>query len=101
MILRFDEPVEEVKGGIIIPQTSQQRPEFGEIVDIGRPTNDTEAAIAKDLADLKAQGRRIAVSFAAGTSFHQTNADPKVWGWLKAYRAFRITELPAYLEETT
>lgn len=81
-----------------MPQTSQQRPEFGEIIDIGEPTNDIEARYAKFYSDLQKQGKTLAVSFASGTSFVQDKTDVTEWGWLKAIRAFRLTEISAYLD---
>lgn len=96
--MKYPKAIEEVKGGIIIPQTSAQRPEFGEIIDIGEPTNETERQLAIYFSEKKKNGEKVCASFAAGTSLFLTNYDPAEWGWLKDFKIFRLTEIPATIE---
>ena len=101
VILVFAKPVEK-KGTLFIPETSQLRPEFGEIADIGEPVTEEDRRAAAALHDLKAAGKKIAVSFAAGTSFYRDydgQALGDEWKWLKDYKSYRLTELSAYVEE--
>lgn len=104
VILRFPKPAEKSSGGLILPQNSQLRPEFGEIVSIGEPTDDKEARAAHLLRELQGLGVKIAVTFAAGTSFWrdeftQAGLDKGEWAWLKDLKAYRLSEVAAYLEE--
>ena len=102
VILGFPQPVAKV-GSIIVPETSQLRPEFGEILDVGFATSIEEERIRRDLLDLKAAGRKIAVSFASGISFwrdYDVNAlGGGDWSWLKSTKAYRMSELAAYVVE--
>jgi len=101
VILHFPPPVKKV-GAIFVPETSQLRPEFGEIHDIGEPLSDQQAMIATQLEGLQRQGKRIAVSFAAGVSFwreYDGQALGDEWKWLKNYKAYRLEELAAFVDE--
>jgi co-chaperonin GroES (HSP10) len=103
VILEFERPKEKTIGGVIIPETSQLRPEFGTSADIGEALNDDERRIASALWDLKAAGKKIAVSFAAGVSYwrdyDRQALDEKEWGWLKSVKSYRMAELASYVEE--
>ena len=102
VILRFAKPVEKV-GMLHVPQGSQLRPEFGEIVDIGDSLNDDEEKTRRDLIELQRQGKRIAVSFASGISFWRDWDTQALgggdWSWLRDSKAYRIGELAAYVVE--
>lgn len=91
------------QGLIHVPETSQLRPELGEIVDIGEATDEKEQRIASDLWRLKREGKKILVTIMAGTRFWEdtkaTAQSKAEWGWLSDYRAYRISELSAYLDE--
>jgi ketosteroid isomerase-like protein len=92
----------EKKGVLFIPETSQLRPEFGEIEDIGEPLTEEDRRLAATLHDLKASGKRIAVSYASGTSYYRDydgQALGDEWKWLKDFRSYRISELAAYVQE--
>lgn len=97
LILRFPPPAEEMRGGIIIPQTSQQRPEFGEVFDLGDAITPEDEKLRRFFADVKANGERVAVSYMSGVGFFQQNFDPKEYGWLKDFRAYTYRELSAVL----
>ena len=101
-ILKFPPPLEK-QGAIFVPETSQLRPELGEIVHVGEPLDDKELRIATELRELQAAGKKILVTVAAGTRFWddtKATAQSKAeWGWLADYRAYRIGELAAFLEE--
>ncbi len=102
VVLEFAPPVEKV-GSIIVSEGSQLRPEFGAIRSIGEPLNDEDRKIALELMELQRQGKKIAVSFAAGTSYWR-NYDvqalgPGDWNWLKNAKTYRLGELAAYVEE--
>jgi co-chaperonin GroES (HSP10) len=102
VILRFPQPVAKV-GSIIVPETSQLRPEFGEIADVGAATSLEEEKTRRDLLELQKSGKRIAVSFASGISFwrdYDVNAlGGGDWSWLKSAKAYRMSELAAYVVE--
>jgi hypothetical protein len=102
VVLRFPPPVEK-KGNLYIPETSQLRPEFGEVYDIGEPVTEDDRRAALKLRELQAEGKKVAVSFASGTSywreFDGQALDPKEWGWLKSLKSYRLTELAAFVEE--
>lgn len=100
VILGFEKPKAQV-GSIIIPETSQLRPEFGTIADIGEPLTDEQRMIADKLRVLQALGKRIAVSFASGVSFWRDfdRQTGEQYAWLKDWKAYRIEELAAFVEE--
>jgi hypothetical protein len=90
--------------GVHIPKTSQRRPEFGEIFDIGTPLDEEQRIIATELHELKKQGIKIPISYGSGVGYwtdndRQAGLDEKEWGWLKEYRVYRIGELAGYLWE--
>lgn len=101
VILSFAKPAEKV-GSIIVPQTSQIRPEFGTIHDVGEGLTQETRTIAYKLKELQKNGVKIAVTFASGTGYmtdSQKQALPeKEWRWLSDLRSFRMTELAAFLE---
>lgn len=101
VVLTFAKPVEK-QGLIHIPQTSQLRPEFGTIADIGEPLTEEERRIAVKLKELQAEGKKIAVSFAAGVSFWRDYDSAALgggdWSWLKDAKAYRISELAAFTD---
>lgn len=99
LILRFPPPVKQ-HGAIYIPETSQQRPEFGEIHDVGEPLDDEQRIIATRLRELKKAGKKLAVSFISGVRYYQENLQhDEEWAWLKDYRSYSLSEPAAYLEE--
>lgn len=101
VVLRFPKPVEQ-RNGLYIPQTSQQRPEFGEVMDVGEPLNEEQATIAKWLWECKEKNIPLPVSYGAGTSywFGKENAlTSDEWAWLRDFRVFTITEPAAMLVE--
>lgn len=100
VILGFEKPKAQV-GLIHVPETSQLRPEFGEIKDVGQALNEEQAQIAVRLRALQSEGKKIAVSFAAGVSFWR-DFDRQTGGqyeWLKDFKAFRLEELAAFVVE--
>jgi co-chaperonin GroES (HSP10) len=104
VILKFERPAEKSSGGIILSASSRMRPEFAEIEDVGDPIDEQERAVAARLEELKAHGAKIAVSVASGVGYWrdeytQAGLSLDEWGWLKDYRAYRITELAAFIEE--
>lgn len=103
VILRFPPPVEKSTGGIVIPQTSQLRPELGEIVDVGEARDENERRARAALLDIQAANGRVAVSFASGVSYwrdyERQSMDEREWGFLKHVKAYNLTELAAYVSE--
>lgn len=103
VILKFPKPVEKV-GAIIVPESSQLRPEFGEIVAVGDADTAEDEKRRRDLLELQQQGKRIAVSFGAGVSFWREYDVQALgggdWSWLRDCRAYRIGELAAFIDES-
>lgn len=100
VILKFPPPKTTSESGkILIPETSQMRPEFGQIHSIGVPLDDKQADIVEVLEDLREAGIPLCVSYGAGVSYWKQNYDPKEWGWLRDYRAYSIEEPAAMLVE--
>lgn len=96
IILKFPRPAEQA-GSIIIPETSRMRPEFGEIYDVGPALNDDQLEWARYFRELKDYGVLVAMSYGSGVTYWKENYDPKEWGWLRDYRAYRFEEPAAYL----
>jgi hypothetical protein len=102
VIMRFPPPIDK-QGSLYVPETSQLRPELGEIVSIGEPLDEKERIIANALYELKRDGKKILVTIMGGVRFWddtKATAQSKAeWGWLADYRAYRIGELAAFLTE--
>jgi hypothetical protein len=104
VILKFPKPAEKSAGGILLPQTSQLRPEFGEIHDVGDGITEEEKAAAGRFRELQAKGVRIPVTYAAGVGYWreeytQAGLDKGEWGWLRDFRVYRLTEIAAFVDE--
>lgn len=103
VILKFPPKVEKTSGGLIVPETSQLRPELGEVVDVGEAITDADVRVRGALLELQRTGAKVPVTMMSGTRFwDETKATAQAqaeWGWLSAYRAYRIGELAAFLEE--
>jgi co-chaperonin GroES (HSP10) len=99
VILRFPPTKKETNAGIIIPETSQLRPEFGEILDVGEAVGDEAIACRRFLLEMQKAGKRIPVSVASGVSYwRQTYESNKTEEWLAEIRVYRLTEIGAALE---
>jgi hypothetical protein len=94
VVLRFP-PVVEKKGSIHVPETSQLRPEFGEIVSIGEPVGDEATAYARFFEVIRKSGQRVPVSVVAGVRYWRESYESEQW--LADLRVYRITELAAAL----
>jgi phosphatidylserine/phosphatidylglycerophosphate/cardiolipin synthase-like enzyme len=66
-------------------------------VHIGEATNDLERHYAQYWRELQRRGVKVCATYAAGTSLWRDNYDAAIYGWLKDYRIFRLTEIPASL----
>lgn len=95
VVLRFPEKKEETRGGIIIPDTSQLRPEYGEIVSIGEPVGDLQLACARFLQEIKDAGLRVPVSYQSGTRYWRETYEAEEW--IQPYGVFMLTELASAL----
>jgi co-chaperonin GroES (HSP10) len=103
VLLRFESAKTQTAGGLYIPETSQLRPEMGEIHDVGDGLTEEEKEIAKRLRELQAEGRKIPVTYMSGVGYwregYERTLNEAEWGWLKDVRAYRLTELAAFLLE--
>ena len=90
-------PRQEKRGALYVPETSQLRPEFGEILDIGEAVGDEERACAALLHDLKRAGKKIPVSVEAGTRYWRDTYE--VEQWLADVRVYHVAQLASYLKE--
>lgn len=121
VVVRFPEVVTKI-GAIIVPETSQVRPEFPLVHDLGAPLTGEDVILRRFFLDLMGLSlrsrlvralptfsrwlglrvhpiRKVAISYMSGVSYWHPNYDPKEWGWLKAYRAYSYRELAAVLVE--
>lgn len=101
LVLHFPKPIAE-RNGIFIPETSQQRPEFGDIVDVGEPLDEKQAKIAEVMLQCQKLGIPLPVRYGSGVSywFGKENAlTESEWSWLKDYRVYSIGEPAAMLVE--
>jgi hypothetical protein len=98
ILLRFPLAEQKTEGGVIIPETSQMRPEFAEIVDIGTPRDESERICAEFFRECQEKGLPVAVSFAAGVPYWKENYDPRKWGWLQSLRSYQLTAPAAVFE---
>lgn len=93
VILQFPPREDRTKGGIIVPETSQQLTEIGTVHSIGRPISEDDKAIAAALEI----GDKIPILYASGVTYFQrdyTGRDE----WLKHFRSYNIAELSAKIE---
>lgn len=98
VVLKFPEAIKQY-GLIAIPETSQTRPEFPLIHDLGEPLDEKDAQLRRYFDEIRKAGIKIAISYMSGVSYWHPNYDPKVWGWLKAYRVYSYRELASVLIE--
>ena len=103
VILEFPKPAEKSAGGIILSERSQLRPEIAKIHDVGDGVTPEERQIASRLRELQAQGKEIPVTYISGVSFWrdeftQAGMDKGEYGWLRDLKAYRLTELAAFVE---
>lgn len=95
VILKFPRAPEKL-GNIVIPQTSQMRPEFPMIYSMGVPLTFGDLMRWWTLRKLKKAGIPVAVSFASGVSYWKDNYDT-AYAWLKDFRAYTFREIAACL----
>jgi co-chaperonin GroES (HSP10) len=99
VILRFPVAAEKSEGGLFIPETSQLRPEFGELESIGEPLNDAQKRIAASIIERAAAGQKFVTTYAAGTPiYNETMRAHKELSWMKAYRGYAIEQLAVTVE---
>ncbi len=104
VILRFEPPAETSASGLVVlSERSRLRPEMAEIEDVGDGLTPEEIAVAARLRELQATGARIPVTYMSGIGFWrdeftQAGLSRAEWGWLADRRAYRLTELAAFVE---
>ena len=101
VVLKFPRAEEKV-GAILIPETSQMRPEFPTIEHVGEPLSDEERVRYRWLTEVQKSGLPVAVSYASGVSYWKENYDPAKWGWLKDFRVYsfgEVASIPLFDEE--
>lgn len=91
VVVRFPQKIKESAAGLVIPETSQLRPEFGEIVDVGEPVGDEATACARWLRECQSAGIKVPVSVQSGTRYWRETYESDAW--LEDLRVYRVTEL--------
>ena len=98
-ILRFPIAAEKSEGGLFIPETSQLRPEFGELEDVGEPLNEAQKIIATEIRERARNGQKFVTTYAAGTPvWNETMRTFTELNWLKAYRVYSLEQLAVTIE---
>ena len=101
VILEFKAAIQQ-RGSIIIPETSQTREEFGTIYDIGDALTEEDQRHRDILVELKREGKKLAVSYAAGVCYWDDakyKGSEDRLGWLKHLRVFPLSQVGAWVEE--
>ena len=95
VVLKFPEAKETSRGGLIIPDTSKLRPEYGEIISIGEPIGELQVACARWLEELQKAGQRVPISYQSGVRYWRDTYE--VDEWIQPYGVFNLTEVASAL----
>lgn len=96
VVLKFPSAPEKI-GAIHVPQTSQMRPEFPEIHDVGAALRAEDEPLRRTLLEWKKAGISVAVSFQSGVSYWKAEYDQREYGWLKDLRVYSFGEIASCL----
>lgn len=97
VVCRFPPKKEVSRGGIIIAETSQLRPELAEILDVGEAIGEEETACARWLREMQRAGKRIPVSVESGTRYWRETYEADEG--LADVRVYHVTQLASALVE--
>lgn len=95
VVLKFPEAKEKSAGGLIIPDTSKLRPEYGEIISIGEAVGELQVACARWLRVLQKAGQRVPISYQSGVRYWRETYEAEKW--IQPYGVFNLTEIASGL----